>query len=454
MDPWAADLLDRLDAVRSEFWLRLRAMLDEDRPAEPEPNAAAVVQPYQWLLRRVGEGLRLTQAGYLPPAIVVEAVAELGWSEPWLGKQNREDTTLPVLELRESAQHMGLLRKSRGLLQVTKAGQAVVEDPQRLWWHIAEQLPLGQVEAEREAGALFALITAAGVPVTDNMIAGGLWQLGWGIPSTGQPMSEFSAGSATRDTSQLFERLGLISERLRTIDEHSLPPSAEAVRLARASLLGRTAEPAQTPPLKPSPKPSTKPSPTQSPKPPSKPSPKAGPAVQLNVRLRDVEPPIWRRIMVPGQSTLLELHSLLQIAMGWQGGHLHQFDIGDELYGDVSDPEAEVLDERRMTVAAAAASGSFVYEYDFGDGWKHDIRVESADAVGDAGSTRILDGARACPPEDCGGPGGYADLLEALADPDHEEHADMLAWVGGEFDPERFDVDEVNARLGRRPRRR
>ena len=103
--------------------------------------ADVAVAPYRWLLERVGSGVRLTQAGYLPPALVSEAMVALDWQDEWIGKHNREDQTLPILELRESAQRFGLLRKNRGQLLVTKAGRDLVADPVGLWWLIAQRLP-------------------------------------------------------------------------------------------------------------------------------------------------------------------------------------------------------------------------------------------------------------------------------------------------------------------------
>lgn len=122
----AATVVDRLRQSRSLPWLRVLDDAELDWPAEPdEPDDAPedVVEPYRWLLERVGDGVRLTQAGYLPSALVTETMTTLGWADDWIGKQNREDQTLPVLELRESAQRFGLLRKNRGQLLVTKVGK-------------------------------------------------------------------------------------------------------------------------------------------------------------------------------------------------------------------------------------------------------------------------------------------------------------------------------------------
>jgi hypothetical protein len=178
-----------------------------------------------------------------------------------------------------------------------------------------------------------------------------------------------------------------------------------------------------------------------------------GPAkiYQLKVTLKGIRPPIWRRLLIRSDTNLEYLHEVLQTTMGWLGGHLHQFVADDVQYG-VPDDEwgVEVQDERSMTLAdvAPAAGNRLVYEYDFGDGWEHDLIVEKV-LEPDPGATYpvCLKGRRACPPEDVGGIWGYAEFLEILSDPDHPEYEERLEWVGGEFDPEEFDVEDVNAAL-------
>jgi hypothetical protein len=165
-----------------------------------------------------------------------------------------------------------------------------------------------------------------------------------------------------------------------------------------------------------------------------------GRVVQLTVALRDVSPPVWRRLAVPTSLTLRELHEVIQAAMGWQGYHLHLFEVDGVLYGDVEDFPGRLGDEDKTTVGrVAAAVRGFRYEYDFGDSWEHDITVEGVSADEGSDRPRVVGGARACPPEDCGGSPGYAQLLEVLADPSHDEYAQALDWVGGSFDAEAFD---------------
>ena len=171
---------------------------------------------------------------------------------------------------------------------------------------------------------------------------------------------------------------------------------------------------------------------------------------ELDVRLRGIEPAIWRRVEVDGAAALDEVHFALQVAMGWTNSHLHQFVIGDKRYGMANVDGAEELkleDERQYRLQDVVKSGdSFEYEYDFGDGWEHDVRVEKVTTVARAVKPRCVAGARACPPEDCGGTGGYENLLEALADPKHDEHDEMVEWSNG-FESERFALPKGGREL-------
>jgi hypothetical protein len=208
---------------------------------------------------------------------------------------------------------------------------------------------------------------------------------------------------------------------------------------------------------------------TKKPKAPSEPKPRKAPKaskpaaakagiVSLKITLRGSKPPIWRRILVRGGMTLGELHRAIQEAMGWYGGHLHVFDVGGTEYGgrdrdDVfgfDDEVEDVADEKRMTVNAVIKSGvdKFTYTYDFGDDWEHVIAIEKKlPAVEVKSYPACVAGARACPREDCGGVWGYAELLEALADPAHPEHDEKIEWMGEHFDPEAFSVAAADARL-------
>ena len=177
---------------------------------------------------------------------------------------------------------------------------------------------------------------------------------------------------------------------------------------------------------------------------------------QLKVTLEDIRPPIWRRIQVRGDVTLHKLHEILKVAMGWGGYHLHQFIVGEESYSEISKENDifadEFKDEKRakMNKIAPVENFKFIYEYDFGDSWYHDILVEKIfQPEEDLKYLVCLKGKRASPPEDCGGVPGYYELLEAMKDPEHPEHEHMLEWLGGEFDPEKFDLDEINRQLSK-----
>ena len=174
--------------------------------------------------------------------------------------------------------------------------------------------------------------------------------------------------------------------------------------------------------------------------------------VQLKISLDYLEPEIWRRLLVPGDCTLARLHHIFQAAMGWTDYHLHSFEVRGRRYG-VPNPDwgDNVLDESRNRLTQIVAAGDhFTYEYDFGDSWTHGIFVESLERnVTPLKHAACLEGARACPPEDCGGFPGYERLCDALADPGDEEHDELLEWVGGHYDPESFDLASTNAALQR-----
>jgi len=173
---------------------------------------------------------------------------------------------------------------------------------------------------------------------------------------------------------------------------------------------------------------------------------------QLKVTLKHIKPPIWRRVLVPEDVPLDILHEVLQIAFGWADYHLHLFSAAGRKYGlpDPDFPEMNIdpEEETRMNEALSKLKSKMTYEYDFGDGWEHEIVLEKITA-GDTSQSLFtcVAGARACPPEDCGGPFGYERLLKILGNPKHPEHDDMNEWIGEEFDPEEFDVEAVNKKL-------
>jgi pRiA4b ORF-3-like protein len=176
-----------------------------------------------------------------------------------------------------------------------------------------------------------------------------------------------------------------------------------------------------------------------------------GQIYQLKITLKDIQPPIWRRVQVTDCS-LARLHDVIQICMGWDGYHMHAFEAGGEEYGE-PDPDGmmEHQDSRRVKLSQLVAQGikKLTYTYDFGDNWEHVIQIEKTPPPEPgAHYPRCIEGKRACPPEDCGGPWGYAEFLEAVKNPEHPEHEERLEWVGDEFDPEAFDPQAVNEQLG------
>lgn len=176
---------------------------------------------------------------------------------------------------------------------------------------------------------------------------------------------------------------------------------------------------------------------------------------QIKVTLKRSSPPIWRRIQVPGDTRLDKLHMILQTTMGWWNSHLHQFIVGGSTFYGEPHPDfdmwgPEMLDEKKYRLHQLAPSEKFkfVYEYDFGDSWEHDLLVEKILPPEEGVKyPRCIKGKRACPPEDVGGVWGYESFLEAINDPDHPEREMMLDWIGDDFDPEEFDLDEINDAL-------
>jgi hypothetical protein len=172
---------------------------------------------------------------------------------------------------------------------------------------------------------------------------------------------------------------------------------------------------------------------------------------QIKVTLKWSKPPIWRRLQVRGDTKLGKLHQILQITMGWWDEHLHAFDAGGVAYGE-PDPDfpSDLRQERNVRLDKIAQEGdTFRYDYDFGDSWVHEIKVEKVlDPEPGTHHPRCLAGKRACPPEDCGGVPGYERMMAVIANPKDEEHEEILEWLGDEFDTEAFDLDAVNEELG------
>jgi hypothetical protein len=173
----------------------------------------------------------------------------------------------------------------------------------------------------------------------------------------------------------------------------------------------------------------------------------------IKVTLSGTHPPIWRQILVPGSTTLLKLHDILQIVMGWDNAHLHLFKVRGLDYENPDEDETGVmgmLDEAKYKLNKIIhhEGERLHYIYDFGDSWDHALVVEKISSAHEGLQSPIcLKGKRACPPEDVGGVWGYENFLKAIQDPEHDEHEDYLNWIGEEFDPETFDLNAVNDQL-------
>ena len=179
---------------------------------------------------------------------------------------------------------------------------------------------------------------------------------------------------------------------------------------------------------------------------------------QLRITLKYISPPIWRLVQVPMEFRLDQMHTLIQLVMGWDDSHLHGFDLASskrgrrperqfmpaEVMGELFVDEAE--DESKMSIGELCprVNDKLVYTYDYGDNWIHEIKVQKIlSAKPGEHYPLIMKGKRACPPEDCGGLPGYENLLYILSDPAHEEYEEILDWIGENFDPEEFDLEGV-----------
>jgi len=177
---------------------------------------------------------------------------------------------------------------------------------------------------------------------------------------------------------------------------------------------------------------------------------------QFRVSLKGISPQIWRRIEVPAAYSFWDLHVAIQDSMGWSDCHLHRFLIRDRVTHVID--EIGIPDEERpfddetipgwempLKVYFMKRDDRAEYLYDFGDGWQHDVVLEDiSERLPKTKYPRCLGGARACPPEDCGGTGGYGRLLRIISDPYHDEYEDMMGWLGGGYDPEAFDPSAVH----------
>ncbi|MDC9590864.1 plasmid pRiA4b ORF-3 family protein [Xenorhabdus sp. XENO-10] len=179
----------------------------------------------------------------------------------------------------------------------------------------------------------------------------------------------------------------------------------------------------------------------------------------LKITLIEAEPSIWRRFVVPSIISLDRLHDVIQTVMGWSDYHLHEFIFGIKRFTEMPEEPEDVKEEGkvRLNSLIKRKGNKFIYIYDFGDCWEHEIVLENSNYSRDELPMPIfcLDGQQACPPEDSGGTYGYIDLLNIINDPSHEDYLEMFKWINGKsdvspdkiFSPEKFNMEEVNNRL-------
>jgi hypothetical protein len=175
-----------------------------------------------------------------------------------------------------------------------------------------------------------------------------------------------------------------------------------------------------------------------------------GQIYQLRITLLDTDPEVWRWVRLLGETDLEELHYVIQVVMGWENSHMHQFATAERRYGLDEDYMPDPESERGTTLREVAlrVGDRILYEYDFGDSWEHELLVEEILPPESGVRYPVCTGGDlAAPPEDCGGIPGYYMLLEAIQDPDHPDHEEMFEWVGEDYNPVAFDPDEVNRRL-------
>ena len=165
---------------------------------------------------------------------------------------------------------------------------------------------------------------------------------------------------------------------------------------------------------------------------------------QLKISLRDSRPEIWRKILVNSDVLLVDFHRIIQTTMGWTNSHLHLFEDNNNTYSPREFEVEGTKDSRvvKLFKLLKKEGDKILYEYDFGDGWEHNIVLEKIISI-----PICIDGENNCPPEDCGGLGGYEELQKIIQDPEHFEYDEMMQWLGGKFDPGSFNIDETNKML-------
>lgn len=181
----------------------------------------------------------------------------------------------------------------------------------------------------------------------------------------------------------------------------------------------------------------------------------------LRIEMMEIEPPVWRRFVVPAEISLDRLHDVIQIIMGWKDSHLHEFNFGkqrfvENLDEEFDDESTSLEASERLNKLFKKKGDSCLYVYDFGESWAHRLTLDTSDYKlrEDDCEISCLEGERACPPEDVGGPPGYEEFCKIIKNPKNKQHASMVAWAKGfqptaeKFDPEYFDCDAINETLG------
>jgi hypothetical protein len=390
----------------------------------------------------VGTGRKLTQTGRITltdARILVELLGTDDVIDPIIGdhvfRTKSSQELLHLMLVVEWAKSARLVRKTGHRLVPVKKNQALLDDPPRLWlalFTVFDQLGeaflptgIGESLLRREfVNGIRAVLTSlygADAAVATASLCATAWNVVT-APYVLDHATETQLGHwhavNDRDTKRALEvlrRLGAV-----TIETEAV----ELTELGRSGIRRLLGEPEPGEPI-----------------------------YQMKITLTGVEnPPVWRRVLVPAAIRLDRLHEVIQATMGWQNAHLHAFIDGQTYYG-VPDAELQYRDERTTRLNDLVTPGErLLYTYDFGDDWDHDILIEEA-TTAQPGTRypRCLAGQAACPPEDAGGWPGYEQLVHILTDPGHEEHQDMLDWLGldnrSQFDPAHFEPDEANRRL-------
>lgn len=394
----------------------------------------------------VGAGRKLTQTGRLTLADAKTLVPLLGTGdvlEQTIGdhvyRTRSSEHLLDLMLVVECAKVARLVRKTGQRLVPVKKNQALLDDPQKLWLalftgfdklgpaflHSGFGESLLRPEFAHGSRAVLACLNSADGAVTFASLCATVWDVvsaPYVVEDLTELQLEMARSTTDRDTEQTLDVL----ERLGVVVTHR-NGSAELTELGRSGMRRLLGEPEPGDPI-----------------------------YQVKITLLEIEGlPVWRRVLVPAAIPLDRLHEVIQAAMGWENYHLHYFHDGETYYGE-AEPELQYRDERKVRLdELVKPGGRLVYNYDFGDSWDHEILVEEVMvATSDERYPRCIAGQAACPPEDVGGTGGYARLIQILDDPGHPEHQDILGWLGlddpDQFDPARFVLEEADQRLAAR----